>query len=158
MKSTVCNMDCFNCKHEDCIYDEDHISNAKTASISEEKASEYHKKYQAELRKKRRSLGLCIYCGQPAEVGQSRCGACRIKSNRKYRENYRRNHPIPRDFFRESGCYFCGEKCVEGKKVCKKHLEICRKNAASARSSDNHKKALVKQKSVWEAQGVYRTK
>ncbi len=156
MRKRVCDMDCFHCKYDDCIYDESEPEYAATEK--EREHLEHQKQYQKERYRKLRSLGLCTVCGKPAKSGQAKCEECCQRINQRARQKYRDKHLISRDFFRETGCFFCGAECVEGKKVCEKHLAICRKNAANIWNSYNRKKALAKQKSAWEVQDVYRVK
>lgn len=140
--SKICDMDCFNCKFDDCI--NDYVRPMHVITTESERIS--NRQSRAKRYKKLRAAGLCVDCGKPVNGSNAKCYECRLKANRKNRQAYRAKHPVPRDFFKTTGCYFCGDKCVEGKKVCARHLYICQKNAQNARGSDNFKKALSNNK------------
>lgn len=69
---------------------------------------------------------------------------------RKRNQEHSQKKALSRKFFGNEACYFCGEKRVEGQKVCRKHLEICRKNAEKATRSKAFELAHQKQKNeMW---------
>lgn len=143
--SKICDMDCFNCKFDDCI--NDYVRPMHVITTESERIS--NRQSRAKRYKKLRAAGLCVDCGKPVNGSNAKCYECRLKANRKNRQAYRNKHPLRREIFRESGCYFCGKKCVSGKKVCAEHLQICQNNAARARESVNFKNALDKNKKIF---------
>lgn len=141
MRKSVCDMDCFNCKFDDCI--NDYVRPLHV--IKTEKEREAGRQYRKERYARLKAEKICVDCGKnPACTDSVRCYECRIKHIRYERTQYFEKHQNSRETFRETGCYFCGEKRVKGKKVCQKHLKICRKNAENARNSKNFKIALSK--------------
>lgn len=130
-------MDCLNCKFEDCI--NDYVRPIHSKRTEKEIAAQ--KTYKSNKYKSRKAAGLCVNCGRRKAESGVMCNECRLKRNRKSREKYRQQHPDPRSLFRQTGCYFCGAARIPGKKVCARHLEICRQNAQNARLSENADKA-----------------
>ena len=141
----VCDMDCLNCIYDDCI--NDYIRPMHVITTEEDRIS--NRQSRKKRYEKLKQAGLCTDCGKPAYNGSVRCFECKLKHNRISKQKYREKHPISRDVFRENGCYFCGEECVAGKKVCKKHFDICKRNAENARKSDSFKAMLIERKNKY---------
>lgn len=89
MAKRVCDMDCFNCKFDDCINDN--------------------------------IPPRVVYTDEQLE-------ARKMASRKMYQKNKAEHKRVN-----------CGKKCVEGKRTCLKHLEICRKNAENATNSKGQK-------------------
>lgn len=70
---------------------------------------------------------------------------CHLKLKKRDKERSQKK-ALSKKYHGSEGCYFCGERCVDGKKVCQKHLEICRKNIERATNSKNHKLICERQK------------
>lgn len=75
---------------------------------------------QKQVRQKRKEQGLCTRCGKVNNTTYSTCDYCRnsMRENRKRKLMLQGNRTWEE---RTSGdtCFFCGEKTVEGKKLCK---------------------------------------
>lgn len=110
-----------------------------------EMSEKYRSKDSKEQRKKylKRKRGLCVAFGicreclkRKATVGL-KCTECHIK---EVKRNNAKRIKVKRNMRVELGlCYFCGEKALEGYKVCKTHLEICRNNIGKwKRDNSNH--------------------
>lgn len=84
--------------------------------------NERHRKAQAQKYSERREQGLCTLCGKrKPENGFARCGVCRARL-RQYAAKYRlkkgmRTHDERMEHDR---CYYCGDKAIEGKRLCAK--------------------------------------
>ena len=85
-----------------------------------------HKK---ELYRIRKEQGLCTRCGKKALKGHTMCLECNITNNKRAKINRDKNKT-----FAFNKCRYCEKECVEGKKVCKEHLEKLMKQAEYART------------------------
>lgn len=140
----ICDMDCFNCKFDDCINDYIPPKKVYTEEQKEGRREATRRMYQKYKEQKR-----CVNCGRPALKNQVRCLECKLKQNKRNHERLQEK-AFSRNFLGNEACYFCGEKRVKGQKVCQKHLEICRKNAERATQSKAFKLAHQRQKDkIW---------
>lgn len=133
--SKVCDMDCLNCVHDDCINDKVYYDSSLYKNRSES-AKKHAKEHQKKLRDEARSKGLCIVCRKRKANHGVTCEDCfRANSRRQKAKNTKRQEREYADV-----CYFCGAARINGKKVCKKHYEIIMKNLRKARESENFKR------------------
>lgn len=103
--------------------------------------------YSKKLREKRKSEGLCIWCGKPlCSKSKCYCIDCRIKNQKN---NNARKNGIERSERESYGlCYICGETAMEGKNTCKDCYERCRNNlqlANNSKSTKDRRDAIRKQ-------------
>lgn len=130
-----CNMDCFNCKYDDCI--NDYVPKDYSA-----RRAAYYQEHKKELSEKshnrymeRKAAGLCVECGKKKAVeNRTRCLECLLKNRRAANEKNRRKGLQPRAHFDGvDWCRLCGKaKPVEGRTLCSKCLEACQKRALHA--------------------------
>ena len=114
----VCDMDCFNCKFDDCIKDDVYSDKDRYCNRSE-KQKQYQREYQKKKRDEARAKGLCIICRKLPATNGSKCLNCYLRQKRHDREKY----DGKRDRWMEDGkCYFCGSEVVKGKKVIHGHI------------------------------------
>lgn len=87
-----------------------------------QKSKEQRKKYIKRKRELCIAFGVCREClKKPAKVGL-KCTECYAKELQR-RERNRKT--VKRNIRVELGlCYFCGDPVVEGKRTCKKHLQL----------------------------------
>lgn len=148
-----CDKDCLRCEREYCIevYRESSLYKNRT---------ERGRKNQRELQKKRRreakEKGLCMTCKKrPASYGVL-CRDCYI---RRKRYDSKRSTGEREMWKREGKCYFCGEDVMPGKKVCKHHYSILRKNISICNQHENTVKARRKAKDemqiLWKRNNKY---
>lgn len=84
------------------------------------------------LREHRKSLGLCVMCGERKAVDKKLyCIECLIKIRRKNKKYYDARRM--KTNFKEGLCCRCNEPAVPGQKLCKKHYDIARRSAEAAR-------------------------
>ena len=132
----VCNMDCFNCKFDDCIKDDVYREASRYCNMTEHSRQyikDYHKKRSAEAKKK----GYCTTCCiRPATHG-TKCEKCY-----QYSKSYYQNKKgIKRILWQEEGkCYICGDSVKEGYKLCEKHYQVSCKNLESPKVQENREK------------------
>lgn len=130
----VCNKDCFNCVHDDCINDR---------VVSYEPAAKYRRTHREELMKKsrekraeRKAAGICMRCGaRPAVKGKTVCIDCLIQVRNNDTKRRRRNGALPKQMLDGTNlCTLCGKKePMKGHKVCEDCLPILQENMAHAR-------------------------
>lgn len=86
---------------------------------------------------RRKASGICVKCGtRPAEHGKTRCRICNFIEARRAK-SYRGD--IDRNARPSYGlCYICGEKAMDGKRLCKKCAETSIKNLQNRGSNENH--------------------
>lgn len=134
--SKVCDMDCFNCKFDDCkkndVYRESSLY-CNTTEHCRQYCRDYHKKRREEARQKN-------YCGRcfkfPATHG-TYCYNCYLYI-RRYYESHKSNI---REMRRNEGlCYVCGDKVKDGFKLCEKHYNIACKNLDCPECKENIEK------------------
>ena len=136
----VCDMDCFNCKFDDCIKDDVYSDKDRYCNRSE-KQKQYQREYQKKKRDEARAKGLCIICRKLPATNGSKCLDCYLRQKRHDREKY----DGKRDRWIEDGkCYFCGSEVVKGKKVCEKHYGIYRHRAEEMNKLPQTKAAQIK--------------
>lgn len=122
--------------------------NEKYCDICTERDRELHQKYREENResdrlrhrnymrnryKQKTENGYCPRCGSRKPLaGKTLCPVCSKKDMERYYHNSTRSTKEQRDFWKENGfCYQCGEKAIEGKKLCQKHYDIVMKTHES---------------------------
>lgn len=126
---------CFECAEKD-------INKTKT----------YDKKRKSEYNKRKKELcdafGICTTCMKKEKYKGKRCIECYVKSKRKYRERQLDTGKLPRNLWNEFDlCSVCGQPSYKDSKLCKKHLEVARKQASNARQyidRENHKWKQIK--------------
>ena len=93
---------------------------SRKAPEARKKENEYAKAERA----RRRAANLCLYCGKrPAAQGHTMCGVCLAKQRRyKNRRDREKGRRMWDERTNGTGCFMCGEPCVEGKKLCEKHM------------------------------------
>ncbi|GAA0093003.1 hypothetical protein UT300009_30330 [Paraclostridium bifermentans] len=125
---------------EDCI--EKDLQRTKTFN------KERKKKYARRKKDLCEAFGVCTTCMKRDMHKGKQCLECYLKRKRKYKEQVLDSGKIPRELWSEFGlCSVCGDVRHEGSKLCKKHLEIARKNAKIARNHvdrENHKWKAIK--------------
>ncbi len=131
----VCDMDCFNCKFDDCIKDDVYRETSRYCNLTE-----HCKRYENEYGKKRRAeakqKNYCVRCLKRPATHGSQCYECYIRG----KSYYQKHKPNTRILWREEGkCYFCGNEVIKGKKVCEKHYLILCNNAEKAHKSPQTK-------------------
>lgn len=132
-----CDLDCENCKFDDCINDKVPISRAEMTPERLEKRRAYDREYRRKRIKDAKAKGMCTNCfKRPQMSGILRCYECSIKFKR-YRQKYSAKHN-KREQRQEDGlCTICGGKRFGYKKVCEKHYNMLCINMAKARSHPN---------------------
>ncbi|MCM1334945.1 MAG: hypothetical protein NC084_09815 [Bacteroides sp.] len=137
--SKICDMDCFNCKYDDCINDTPPPKRKPYSKFSEEskqRCRERQNRYVAAAKAK----GLCMRCRKRPITHWGLCVECYYKQKR-----YNAAQPKKRDNWqREGKCFWCGRDPIPGKKVCEIHYEYLKKTAEHARSSPKAKEAQRK--------------
>lgn len=90
---------------------------------------------------RRKSEGVCTVCGNPIDGSHRLCENCHKKKALRQRRNWlsKRIAPVRID----GQCVFCGERAVEGKKLCQRHYDSACANLVKARA------ALDKSKNYW---------
>lgn len=115
----ICDMDCFNCKYDDCINDKTYSEKSLykyRSEASKQRQKEYMKKRRQMLKEK----GLCTYCGKKKASQGVFCYECWLKQKK-----YSRRKTGERQYRKESGlCFWCGKKPIPGKKVCEEHYSF----------------------------------
>ena len=108
----------------------------KKIARKDQKQKEKMLKQHRDMQERRKASGLCPICGRIPTAGHIRCDSCNAK-NREYLKAKRHKDNADLRYWEDRasglrGCFLCGEKCVEGKKLCKRHyaqrLEILRKS------------------------------
>lgn len=146
----VCDMDCFNCKYDDCINDNVTECYADLPFEEKEKIQKRNRTRYHELKER----GICVKCGKlPAKEGITLCESCAHKRSKREKRKRAENQQISkRDLWREQRkCYFCGGECVQGKKVCTKHYEMLKAMAMHMRESERSIIARERLKKVYFA-------
>lgn len=119
-----CDLDCENCKYDDCINDKVRTYTLRKDMSPEklEKERAYHREYKRKRIEDARAKGLCTNCfTKPKMDGFVRCYECYLKYKR-YRQRYLKHK---REQWQEEGlCTICGEKRFSNKKVCEKHYKM----------------------------------
>ncbi len=90
------------------------------------------------LREERKKNGLCVECGKPqCEKSTVRCLEHYIKHKRRYQRK-----KIPRSEWTSFGlCYKCGEKAIDGEKLCEKCYEVsCNNLPKNQKDSTTYKR------------------
>ena len=78
--------------------------------------------------------GICIWCRKrKATPGYKSCAFCRPKHNKKRKYDI---HPAERPSY--GLCYRCGEPVVPGKRLCKKHYDMCLAVLKKPTNTENH--------------------
>lgn len=120
-KKIICDRDCFNCKFDDCIAD---IRVYSEKSLYKNRSPQAQANQRALAKKKRdeaKANGLCMVCRKRKATHGSKCYECYLRQKKYDKAKYHGR----REFWREKGlCYFCGNNCIEGKKVCEKHYKF----------------------------------
>lgn len=125
--SKVCDMDCFNCKYDDCIKD-DVYPESQTYSHRNENYKKYQKEYKAKRYAELKLKGICVKCGKSKATHGVVCLDCYIRQKRNDTKRWGK-----RKLWKSLGkCYFCGEDVVPSKKVCAKHYNSCADNVKKA--------------------------
>ncbi len=113
----------------------------KTKEAGEKARSELSKEQRRLYVKRKREIciafGICRECMcKKATVGL-KCIECHVK---EVKRNNAKTTKVKRNMRAELGlCYFCGEKALEGYKVCEKHLNVCRNNISKwERDNSSH--------------------
>lgn len=88
----------------------------------------------------RREQGLCIECGKrkPRE-GIATCAICRERANKKKRDKYKGSE-LRKNWVANGKCFFCGDECEKGYKVCKEHHKMYIDFAQSEASVEHRKR------------------
>ena len=75
------------------------------------------------MTEQRKRDGRCPLCGRPVTGEHIHCNVCNAK-NRNYlrQRRHERGQMSWGDRTNGSRCFLCGEPCVEGKKLCEKHM------------------------------------
>lgn len=137
MKNIKCNHDCLNCIYEDCINDNIYRDSSLYKNRSEQ-AKANQRAYQKRARDEAKEKGLCIICRKEKATHGSKCKKCYLRQKRYDRK---KNKGL-REYWLENGlCYFCGAKCIEGKKVCEKHYKPLKQNIDICNQSEPTKKS-----------------
>ena len=73
---------------------------------------------------RRKSAGLCSCCGKrPAAQGKALCALCSARNrDRIYKRRHEKGQRTWDERTNGTGCFLCGAPCVEGKKLCEKHM------------------------------------
>jgi hypothetical protein len=102
-----------------------------------EKSKEQRRKYIKRKRDLCIAFGICREClKREAKIG-NKCLECHVKEIKRNR-NRTIQKTVPRSLRVEVGlCYICGQKVLEGKKLCEKHYKIACKNIEKGRNSVN---------------------
>ncbi len=127
--SKICDMDCFNCKYEDCINDYVPVPH----KISKEQQEKYNKRGR-DLYHQRIENGYCGRCGKPLYLPHSHCYCyeCYIKMQRKYALSREKNAAL-KEYRRANGlCEFCDEPHLPNKKCCQRHYDAKINNLVKA--------------------------
>ena len=135
--SKVCNMDCFNCKFDDCIKNDVYSESSRYCNRSEE-YKQYQREYQKKKRDEAREKGYCIVCLKRPATNGAKCLECYLRQKRydKSKCDGRRQMWIE-----EGRCYFCGGEVKEGKKVCEKHYRVLFENTKKVNDLPQTKEA-----------------
>lgn len=103
-----------------------------------ERKKELRRALQRALYAKRKSAGVCPYCGRKRYPGQMICYECYIKRMRKNRKKCMEHETLRAEAEGKYGdiCQKCLEPALPGKRLCQKHYEIildnCTKKANDA--------------------------
>lgn len=135
-----CDMDCINCKFEDCINDYVKKKYPKSEEYKK-RQNEYQKKYGKAKYEKAKEQGICVKCFKAkAEFGVL-CYECKIKQRRK------QSGLSKRELYKINGlCCTCGRPRKEGFKVCERCYQICLKMGQAALKSEKYWENIEKQK------------
>ena len=127
-----CNRDCFNCPYEDCILD------SVSPEVSE-KRKQRKVEYTRNRRNEARSNGMCVRCINKVATNGVFCLECYEKT-RAYRK---KQNPVSlRAMWKEKGlCSYCGEKVLDGHKLCEKHYLIAKESMKNCNSHKQIKKS-----------------
>lgn len=152
--SKVCDMDCLNCRYDDCINDHVYYDSASYKNRSE-KAKENARRYQAELRQKAREKGLCIVCRKNIADHGVTCERCYQRNSASQRIRYEEKRRS-KEYTDE--CRKCHEKRIPGKKLCQRCYDKAMANLKKALESpalkahnDRFKEAESRHIKVWRA-------
>lgn len=148
-----CDMDCLNCKYEDCIRPEERCT-ARYPSWD----WEYRKKNQAENLKaarkrhyeRNKAAGLCVNCSTPAVMGKTLCVKCAAKKReqdkKKRMKKIIQEGKYTRQEKKELGMCTrkdCTAPAIKGKSLCREHYEeqreICRNAGKTNRGRTKRK-------------------
>lgn len=143
----ICNNDCFNCIHDDCINDyvKPRYSYKPTAEQKKRHRENANEKYY-----EFKARGICVKCHKrPAIPGKVLCVECRNKANRRKVEKYRKTAPITknREYRREHGlCIYCESEVMPGRTICEKcYLQ----RVECARKAHKHEN-LIRLREYWK--------
>lgn len=154
MPCRVCDMDCLNCKFDDCVNDKVYYDSSCYKNRSE-KAKAHAREYQKKLRETAKANGLCVVCRKKTANHGVQCDECFAKAVR-YQKKRREEKARKKEYSNE--CHFCNRERLPGKKVCEIHYEMCLKNLEKAyvseglmRHNQQIKEAESKRISAWRA-------
>lgn len=109
----------------------------------------YDKERKKQYNKRKKELcdafGICTTCMKRKKFKGKQCIHCYMKRHKEYRDSISSSDKLPKELWVEfDKCMVCGEDRVEGHKLCAKHLEVARNNAATARSFINREDHIWK--------------
>jgi hypothetical protein len=98
--------------------------------------------------KRLKAAGICTKCGhREALAGHVLCFECQLKARKMQTTIRRRKGILPREG--ADVCSFCGAPVMPGKKVCAKHYEWLKKQAAMMREKGGHSKQAEGVDAFW---------
>ena len=147
-----CDMECFDCKYDDCINDyvPKEAKEYKAAYYQKHKDEIVHNK--SKLYQERKAAGICVICGKRKAVkNRVRCLDCLQRAKRQDTAGRRRRGMLPKDHFDGvDWCRLCGKKKpVEGQQLCSDCLEGSRARIAYARTFIDRDKQRKESSDFW---------
>lgn len=124
--AAACNMNCFECRFDDCVNGSTYSEKSLYKNRSEH-ARENARARSKRARDKARESGLCTTCKKKPRKYGVMCYECYLRQKRYDRAR----STGERQLWKETGlCYYCGDQVVPGKRVCQKHYDILLKSIA----------------------------
>lgn len=129
----VCDKDCFNCKHPDCVWTPPPVD--EKAEERKARVKVYNHRYKAKKYAKAKADGICVNCFKKPATHGVLCYECWIRGKRRTLERYHKNKQLAgREEWKEKGlCYLCGAPVMPGKKQCEKHYKLSVESLKKAR-------------------------
>ena len=141
----VCDMDCFNCKFDDCIKDDVYKETSRYCNTTEH-CRKYNRDYHKKRREEAKQKNYCSRCFKRPATHGTYCYDCYLYSKRYYESH----KSIKRQLWQDAGkCYVCGDKVKDGFKLCEKHYKTVCKNLDCPECKEN----IEKLKKRWYQRG-----
>lgn len=108
-----------------------------------EEQRERRRKLMRDLWAKRKENGLCPKCGKTAYRGKILCYECLIKRNRKNAEKRKKRDSeriAAENQYGTTICQKCLSPALPGKKLCRKHYDICLQYSTAAANAATKKR------------------